>query len=89
MKLHTAGGSYLEAVLYFKRSSVWCVKWMLLGMGFQNLSVCIAVGTLRGAVFDRRKPLLHATDLGRDAWHRKIYERHCFLLSTYNTLELI
>ena len=66
---------------YFKRSSVWCVRWMLPGTWrVSKPSVCYAVGTLRegGFLTTDEKHYLHLTERGLDV-AEKIYERHCFL----------
>ncbi len=53
-EIHASGRTIWKLYWYFKRSSVWCVRWMD-GTGtwrFQNPSVCYAVGIFaRRAVF--------------------------------------
>ena len=84
MKLHASGEDYLETILVLQKK-LGMVRSVDVArhMEVSKPSVCHAVATLRDGGFLTMDEdyFLHLTDVGREV-AEKIYERHCFLLSS-------
>ncbi len=84
MKLHASGEDYLETILVLQKK-LGMVRSVDVArhMEVSKPSVCHAVASLRdgGFLTMDEDHFLHLTDVGREV-AEKIYERHCFLLSS-------